>query len=117
MGKSEEDQALPSNVASEASAQNAEAHCAGCCGGFRKFIGLRCILVLLLSVALFLSAMFWLPPFLQFADQSDLDLDSKFKGALLINFFNWALIWLVCVRTDIVLQAIGSEVSVNFLEF
>ena len=77
MGKAEEEQVLPSTVGSEALQQNAEARC-GC--GIQKLVGLRCILVLLLSAAVFLSAAFWLPPFRQFADQGDLDLDSKFKG-------------------------------------
>lgn len=52
-----------------------------------RVIGLRCILVLLLSVGVFLSALFWLPPFLQFADQGDLDLDSRFKDHEIVASF------------------------------
>ena len=47
-----------------------------------------------------LSAIFWLPPFLQYADQRDLDLDSRFRGGVLILggffFFNslfWVLVY------------------------
>lgn len=80
---------MSSSAGSETSPQNAEAHCACWCGRrIRTLIGLRCILVFFLSLALFLSAMFWLPPFLQFADQSDLDLDSKFRDHYIVASFN-----------------------------
>ncbi|KAJ7972057.1 Hydroxyproline-rich glycoprotein family protein [Quillaja saponaria] len=72
MGKAEEELYLPSSQNSE---QNVDARCGCRCAKIRKLIGLKCIFVLLLSVAVFLSAIFWLPPFLQFADQRDLDPD------------------------------------------
>jgi hypothetical protein len=93
MGKTEEEQAVAAGVRAEVQNQNAQSHwvwwCCGCCnngGGLGKLIGLRCIFVLLLSIALLLSALFWLPPFLQFAHQQDLDLDS-YKGGFFFFFF------------------------------
>lgn len=100
MGKAQEGQAVPARVGAELSDQNAQARwCGGggCgnCGGVRRLIGLRCLLVLLLSAAVFLSAIFWLPPFLRFADQENLDLDSKFKGGFLFLFFLFYFIFWV----------------------
>ncbi|KAB1222665.1 hypothetical protein CJ030_MR2G016011 [Morella rubra] len=91
MGKAEDDRVVAAGVAPELSDQNAQTRwCGGggcsncglcwCFGGVRRLTGLRCFLVLLLSAAVFLSAIFWLPPFLQFADRGDLDLDSRLKG-------------------------------------
>lgn len=48
----------------------------GCCLGcsrVRKLVTLRCVAVLLLGVAVILSAVFWLP-FFRFGDHQDLDL-------------------------------------------
>lgn len=85
MGKAEEEQNLSSSVGSEALEQNAGNRCGRCwSGGFQKFIEIRCILVLLVSAAVFLSAIFWLPPFLQFADQGNQEIHSQFKG--FVNF-------------------------------
>ncbi|XP_060668584.1 uncharacterized protein LOC107431517 isoform X1 [Ziziphus jujuba] len=87
MGKAEEQRSLPSTLVSHTSHQNADTPCpCGC--RIQRLIGLRCIFVLLLSAALFLSAVFWLPPFLQFADHRDLDLDSKFKDHSIVASFN-----------------------------
>lgn len=80
MGKAEQEQPLPSRVASGDPEQNVEAGCGCRCSRIRKFIGLRCIFILLFSAAVFLSAVFWLPPFLHYADQKDLHSDSKYKG-------------------------------------
>lgn len=49
----------------------------GCCLGcsrVRKLVTLRCVLALVLGVAVLLSAVFWLPIF-RFGDRGDLDLD------------------------------------------
>ncbi|XP_014623056.1 uncharacterized protein LOC114391384 isoform X1 [Glycine soja] len=71
MGKPGEDHlSLPS---AEDPRRNAAA-ASGCA------VGLRCLVVLLFSVAVFLSALFWLPPFAHFADPKDLYLNSKYKG-------------------------------------
>ncbi|KAF5747917.1 hypothetical protein HS088_TW05G00647 [Tripterygium wilfordii] len=82
MGKFEEQQSLPYTEGIDVSVeQNAEArfgYCRYC--GVHKLIGLRCLLVLLVSMAVFLSALFWLPPFLHSTDQRDLDLDVKYRG-------------------------------------
>ncbi|XP_007028204.2 PREDICTED: uncharacterized protein LOC18598570 [Theobroma cacao] len=99
MGKGEEEQRLSTSVNSEVSVENAGgpisslsllfAPSASACGcGCKSLFGLRCFLVLLLSLALFLSALFWLPPFLNFSDQSDLDLDSRFKDHDIVAGFD-----------------------------
>lgn len=90
MGKStEEEQNLAAgSVGSDSGNSNAEGGGGdgeGSGGGgllnwIYRVVGFKCFLMLLLSIAVFLSALFWLPPFLHFADQNDLDLDSKFKG-------------------------------------
>lgn len=80
MGKVEEDQTLPAAVAvSEPSDRNACSRCR-----IRGRVGFRCVLALLLGAAVMLSAIFWLPPFLHYADQRDLDPDSRFRGRVLI---------------------------------
>lgn len=90
-GGNEEEQAL--GTSDENGEQNVERRfcCFGCKGTtISRFIGFRCVFVLVLSVAVFLSAVFWLPPFLQFADQGDLDLDYRYKGTddeLQFHFF------------------------------
>ena len=87
MGKVEEEQRLSSSVSSEVSVEDSGAPISSlsfrfaACGSKKTPFGLRCFLVLLFSLALFLSALFWLPPFLNFSDKSDLDLNSRFKGS------------------------------------
>ncbi|XP_027349595.1 inactive histone-lysine N-methyltransferase 2E-like isoform X2 [Abrus precatorius] len=82
MGKAEEEhQPLPQ---SEDPPQNAETECR--CSRIRKLVGLRCILVLVLSVAVFLSALFWLPPFLRLADRKNLNAD--YNGHDIVASFN-----------------------------
>lgn len=77
---------MAATVVSITSERNAERRCG--CGGISKRVGVRCVAVLVLSVAVFLSAMFWLPPFLQFADRGDLDLDPRFRGHDIVATFN-----------------------------
>ncbi|KAL2502037.1 uncharacterized protein Fot_35885 [Forsythia ovata] len=77
MGKAEDEQPLPSTTLDAQSATPNAGNCNGCCLGcsrLRKVVTLRCIFVLVLSVAVLLSAVFWLP-FFHFGDQKDLDLD------------------------------------------
>jgi len=82
MGKSgEQHHPLPSIVAAQDSRPNALP--AGCAF---SVVGLKCLIVLLFSLALFLSALFWLPPFVHFADPKDLLLNSKYKGGFLTSF-------------------------------
>jgi len=82
MGKSgEEDHSLPSTVAAEDPWRNAVG--SGC---IFSVVGIKCVIVLLFSVAVFLSALFWLPPFVHFADPKDLHFNSKYKGEFLIFF-------------------------------
>ncbi|KAF7803969.1 inactive histone-lysine N-methyltransferase 2E-like isoform X2 [Senna tora] len=87
MGKAEEDQPLPPGVAYEDPEQNVEARCGCSSSSIRKFIGFRCIFILLLSAAVFLSAVFWLPPFIRHADQKDLYADSEYKGHNIVASF------------------------------
>ncbi|CAL0323505.1 unnamed protein product [Lupinus luteus] len=83
MGKPEdEQQPLPSG---EDPPQNAVAECR--CSWFRKVVDFRCILVLLFSVAVFLSALFLLPPFLDLADQNNLHGDSRYKDHDIVASF------------------------------
>ncbi|KAL3033755.1 hypothetical protein AAZX31_02G154100 [Glycine max] len=78
MGKPGEDHlSLPS---AEDPRRNAAA-ASGCA------VGLRCLVVLLFSVAVFLSALFWLPPFAHFADPKDLYLNSKYKDHDIVASF------------------------------
>ena len=72
MGKVEDEQSLSTSVDSQITEQNAENPCRVVLG-FLKF---RCVLALLLGLAVFLSALFLLPPFLHYGDQ--IDLDSQF---------------------------------------
>lgn len=125
MGKVEEEHILPSTVSSDSSEQrNAENNrCCFRCRRIRSLVGLKCVLVLLLSAAVFLSAIFWLPPFLQYADRGDLDLDSRFKDHEIVASFN--LMKPVSLLQDNILQLeedifaeinIPSEVVVLSLE-
>ncbi|GAV74415.1 hypothetical protein CFOL_v3_17895 [Cephalotus follicularis] len=88
MGKAEDEPNLHTSLDNEALEHNVEATFGCGCKWIYRLVGLRCLLVLFLSVAVFLSAVFWLPPFLPFADQRDLDLDSKFKGHDIVASFN-----------------------------
>lgn len=48
--------------------------CCLSCSRVRKLVSLRCVVALLLGVAVILSAVFWLP-FFHFGHHQDLDLD------------------------------------------
>ncbi|KAI4319645.1 hypothetical protein MLD38_033222 [Melastoma candidum] len=105
MGKGlDEEEALPSTVVSIGSEQGLEGRsrsrrrricgffccCCGGCGGdgITRHLGLKCALVLLLSAGVFLSAIFWLPPFSRLADRQDLDLDPRYRGHEIVASFN-----------------------------
>ncbi|KOM34300.1 hypothetical protein LR48_Vigan02g045000 [Vigna angularis] len=80
MGKSgEEDHPLPSTVAAEDPWRNAVA--AGCASVVR----VKCVIVLLFSLAVFLSVLLWLPPFVHFPDPKDLYLNSNYR----VRIFFW----------------------------
>ncbi|KAK4272409.1 hypothetical protein QN277_020973 [Acacia crassicarpa] len=83
MGKPDEEQPSPYGLASEDPQQNVEVRCGCSCSAIRKFTGLRCIVILLLSVAVFLSAVFWLPH----SDQKDLNSDAKYKDHDIVATF------------------------------
>ncbi|PPS10652.1 hypothetical protein GOBAR_AA09996 [Gossypium barbadense] len=90
MGKTEEEQRLSSNVSSEVSVVESSSTISTrfvVCGSKSTLFGLRCFFVLLFSLAIFLSALFWLPPFLHSSDHSDLDLDSRFKDHDIVASF------------------------------
>lgn len=82
MGKSEDEQPTPSHQAAlqEAAAENAGARCPSC-----RLIGRiarpRCVASLILSLALLLSVVFWLPPFVRRYEGSGRpDKDPRFTG-------------------------------------
>lgn len=90
MGKTEEEQRLSLNVSSEVSVVESSSTISTrfvVCGSKNTLFGLRCFFVLLFSLAIFLSALFWLPPFLHSSDHSDLDLDSRFKDHDIVASF------------------------------
>ncbi|XP_010554738.1 PREDICTED: uncharacterized protein LOC104824377 [Tarenaya hassleriana] len=94
MGKNTDEeriqQASDAAVAAENNARRSR--CSGCCfcGWISRFVSLRCVLVLAFSAAVFLSALFWLPPFLGFRDRKnlDLDLDPRFKDHAIVASFD-----------------------------
>ncbi|KAB5551644.1 hypothetical protein DKX38_008955 [Salix brachista] len=98
---SEEEQGI--GTSDENGEQNVERRfcCFGCKDNFivTRFTGFRCVFVLLLSVAVLLPALFWLPPFLKFADQGGLDLDYR-SGFLRYRPTFWDMDFLImdCLR-------------------
>lgn len=88
MGKVGEEQPTPTSVSAQNSEHNAENHC-----WVKGVVGLRCVFVLLLGVAVLLSAVFWLPPFFRQRDRGDLDLASLFRGGC--SFFFNVMYWFV----------------------
>ncbi|KAI4378425.1 hypothetical protein MLD38_015905 [Melastoma candidum] len=99
MGKGvEEEETSSATVVSITSERSAERRWRGCgcccCGGggegcgIGRHVGVKCVLVLFLSAGVFLSAVFWLPPFLHFADQEDLDLDPRYRGHEILAYFH-----------------------------
>lgn len=101
MGKIDGEHPPPSADGSRPSGQPADGRfCCGCVS-IRRLIGFRCIFILLSSVALFVSAVFWLPPFLHYADQKDLSRNPSYRGGIffrfwyflgLLGFFDWCLV-------------------------
>lgn len=88
MGKGDEVRNVGGSVGSQGLEQNEEPRLRCIGSRLRRLLGLKCILIVLLSLGVILSALFWLPPFLQFADLGDLDLDSRFKGHDIVASFN-----------------------------
>lgn len=88
MGKSEEEQPLPVGVSSsELSDWTVQSRCGGGgCFAIRRLIAVRCVFFLLLSAAVFLSALFWLPPFLSYGDWPDQAADFTYRGRILRQF-------------------------------
>ncbi|KAK4743687.1 hypothetical protein SAY87_009999 [Trapa incisa] len=88
-GSAEEGQELPQthhsvSVSSEPG-RNSQIRCG--CGCVVRHVELKCVVLLVLSVAGFLSAAFWLPPFSNLGDQHDLHLDRRFKGHDIVASF------------------------------
>ncbi|CAL9063589.1 uncharacterized protein LOC135612135 isoform X1 [Musa acuminata AAA Group] len=88
MGKSEDEQPTPSHQAAlqEAAAENAGARCPSC-----RLIGRiarpRCVASLILSLALLLSVVFWLPPFVRRYEGSGRpDKDPRFTADIVASF-------------------------------
>ncbi|KAL3819667.1 hypothetical protein ACJIZ3_005572 [Penstemon smallii] len=80
MGKAQSEQNLPSTTLDAQGTTHIGGNSNGCClscSRLQKFVTFRCIFLLVLGVAVTLSAVFWLP-FFHFGDnKSDLDLDYK----------------------------------------
>ncbi|KAH6832513.1 hydroxyproline-rich glycoprotein family protein [Perilla frutescens var. hirtella] len=77
MGKAEEEEPLPSTPLDAQGTNPASGSSNGCClscSRLRKSVTFRCVFVLVLGVAVLLSAVFWLP-FFHLRDHKDLDLD------------------------------------------
>lgn len=88
MGKIDGEHPPPSADGSRPSGQPADGRfCCGCVS-IRRLIGFRCIFILLSSVALFVSAVFWLPPFLHYADQKDLSRNPSYRGHDIVATFD-----------------------------
>ncbi|KAG5399799.1 hypothetical protein IGI04_014406 [Brassica rapa subsp. trilocularis] len=84
MGKnSDEEQNLPENN------EGSRCSSSSCCSArISRCFSLRCVLILAFSAAVFLSAVFWLPPFLGLSDRDDLDLDPRFKDHRIVASFD-----------------------------
>ncbi|XP_073156388.1 uncharacterized protein [Henckelia pumila] len=77
MGKPEDEQNLPSSELVAQGPNPGAGDCNWCClfcSRVVKLVSCRCVFVLVLGVAVLLSAVFWLP-FFHFGDHKDLDLD------------------------------------------
>ncbi|CAH8363371.1 unnamed protein product [Eruca vesicaria subsp. sativa] len=88
MGKnSDEEQNLPENNGADTATNNEGNRC--CCSDrISRWFSLRCVLILAFSAAVFLSALFWLPPFLGLSDRDGLDLDPRFKDHRIVASFD-----------------------------
>ncbi|KAI3910514.1 hypothetical protein MKW98_027796 [Papaver atlanticum] len=81
MGKLEEEQSLSSSeIAAIISIIPNENVDNNTCQNISKFVRFRCVIALLFSAALFLSAIFWLPPLYRYGNQADLDRNALFRG-------------------------------------
>jgi hypothetical protein len=86
MGKTEDDVSLRvagGEATGDSTVRNARC---GCCKWISSFVGFKCLFVLLLSVALFLSALFLLLPFPM--DREDSNLDPRFRGHAIVASFS-----------------------------
>ncbi|XP_010552905.1 PREDICTED: uncharacterized protein LOC104823165 [Tarenaya hassleriana] len=96
MGKAEDDRNLSSGVAvtgeesggsSEGNARRRGGGCGCGCGWISGLVGFRCLFVLILAIALSLSALFWLPPFRYDTDPKVSDLDPRFRDHEIVASF------------------------------
>lgn len=82
MGKNEDEQVLSSfptsSAAGEVAGGNGVVPC-GRCRSIAKIASLRCALVVVVGLAVFLSAAFWLLPFVS-RGRADLDPDPQYGG-------------------------------------
>lgn len=83
MGKAEDDEFSLSSTAAVAEGANAGRRESRFC----RCIRFKCLFVLLLGISVFLSAIFWLPPFRKLADRGDPDLDPRFRGHTIVASF------------------------------
>ncbi|KAK9747818.1 hypothetical protein RND81_02G016000 [Saponaria officinalis] len=90
MGKSEDDEFPLSSIeaASIIESNRSRRENRVCfCNYLIRLINLKCILALLLGISVFISAIFWLPPFLKLYDHGDKDLDSQYTGHAIVASF------------------------------
>ncbi|MCL7028145.1 hypothetical protein MKW94_004836 [Papaver nudicaule] len=81
MGKFEEEQSLSSSeIAAIISIIPNENVDNTTCQNISKFVRFRCVIALLFSAAVFLSALFWLPPLFRYGNRADLDQNILFRG-------------------------------------
>lgn len=105
MGKGGEEQSIPVILDAERTDPDAENRCRAC-----KLFRFRCVFVLFLGIGVFLSALFWLPPFLRNGDGGgDLDLNSQFRGGFcFFCYLNLVSGYRHCViEVDLYLYCVG----------
>ncbi|KAL9257831.1 hypothetical protein AKJ16_DCAP12188 [Drosera capensis] len=87
MGKPEDELGRSSNGEGGDEGASSEGFMERGCGVVIRVLTLRCLLVVLFGIAVFLSALFWLPPFLDYADVDAPDLDPRFRGHEIVASF------------------------------
>ncbi|KAL9239650.1 hypothetical protein vseg_013953 [Gypsophila vaccaria] len=93
MGKSEDDEFPIESIETtiESNRRSSGGVISGCnCSNLIsliRVIKLNCVLAILLGISVFISAIFWLPPFLKLSNHGDKDLESICKGHAIVASF------------------------------
>ncbi|KAF9599814.1 hypothetical protein IFM89_001760 [Coptis chinensis] len=103
----------------QAQAQTSSSREFGCCGCFpngfiriKKSFSFKCLFILILSVSLFLSAIFWIPPFNRLASQFDAHAADKLNVTVKASFTLQKPVSLVLAHKDILEDDILEEIGV-----